>query len=88
MYKWSLKYFSELYVFTYQQDMYSKTGKKNFRNKPEELLQPQNKAKQHSLRLCHLPMRGVDSVETLSTAVTCFYFQNQPELLDIHSSAL
>lgn len=49
--KWSLNIFSELYIFTYQQDMYSKTGKKNLKSKTEELLQPQNKAKQHSLRV-------------------------------------
>lgn len=31
--------------------MYSKTGGKSFKKKPEELLQPQNKAKQHSFKV-------------------------------------
>lgn len=69
--------------------MYSKTGGKSSKYKPEELLQPQNKAKQHSLRLCHPCVGEVDIfIETSSTVVICLSFQNLNKLLDEHASAL
>lgn len=76
--KWSLNIFSELYIFTYQRDMYSKTGKKKI-------------SKARLKNCCSLRIKlssilygctahvweEVDIfIETSSTAVTCFYFQN------------
>lgn len=62
--------------------MYSKTGGKSFKKKPEEVLQPQNKAKQHSFKVVpsscgkrltlETPFLLSESTELV--AYTCFCF--------------
>lgn len=59
--------------------MYSKTGGKSFKKKPEELLQPQNKAK-HSFKVVPSPCGKRLTLET-PLAVTCFSSQNPQNLL-------
>lgn len=59
--------------------MCSKLGGKSFTNKPEELLQPQNKAKQHSFMVVPSMCGKRLTLETL-LAVTCFYFQESTEI--------
>lgn len=66
--------------------MCSKPGGKSFTKKPEELLQPQNKAKQHSSKVVPSMCGKRLTLDTL-LAVTCFYFQNPQNLLHIHVSA-
>lgn len=59
--------------------MYSKTGGKSFKKKPEELLQPQNKAK-HSFKVVPSTCGKRLTLET-PLAVTCFSFQNPQNLV-------
>lgn len=58
----------------------------SFTKKPEELLQPQNKAKQHSFKVVPSMCGKRLTLDTL-LAVICFYFQNPQNLLHIHVSA-
>lgn len=57
----------------------------SFTNKPEELLQPQNKAKQHSFKVVPSTCGKRLTLET-PLAVTCFYFGDPQSLLHIHVS--
>lgn len=81
--KWEFKIFSVSCIFLHISEIcIVEMEKKSFKNKPEELLQPQEKRKLSSIldRCATHVWEEVDIfIETSSTAVTCFYFQNLNE---------
>lgn len=66
-----------MYIFTYQWDMYSKTGKQSFKNKLKNCCSLRIKLSSilHG-RTAHVWEEVDIFIETSSTAVTCFYVQS------------
>lgn len=65
--------------------MCSKHGGKSFTNKPEELLQPQNKAKQHSFKVVPSMWEEVDFRNTFGSHL--FLLSESTELVTYTCSA-